>query len=199
MPARASGTWVTNILCLLNPLRIVILGGPGEGKSTLAGRLARATPGRELVVANTSGHEGDLRHLVAAASAADLALVVVDARNGATAQTRRYTSLAYLLGIRRLVLVVNKMDVADHARFEEVRTAYAEFAHGIGFHEVAGCPVSALSGDNVTALVEHLERIDAHDRTPRDVSAGVEHADQFEATIAWMGDAPLLPGRDYLR
>ena len=254
-----------------------------------------ATGRRKFIVADTPGHEQYTRNMVTGASTADLAILLVDARQGVLTQTRRHAYLVSLLGIREVVLAVNKMDLVGfaQARFDEIVETFRTFAAPLGLARITAIPLSALRGDNVTtrsaampwyagpALLEHLETVDvrrddadaaplrfpvqwvnrpnqdfrgfagtlvsgrlsAGDRvrvqpsgresTVRrivtaagdlpaaragqavtlvladevDVSRGdvlsladapAEVADQFETTIVWMHDEPLLPGRPYL-
>ena len=253
-----------------------------------------ASDKRRFIVADTPGHEQYTRNMVTGASTADLAVLLVDARKGVLTQTRRHSYLAKLVGIRRFVLAVNKMDLVDYdrERFEEICADYGLFAERIGVEDWISIPVSGLNGDNVVSpsratpwhqgpsLLEHLDAVpldvasDADKplrmpvqwvnrpnqdfrgfagqvasgvaapgdevrvlpsgrmtRIERIVSAGgdldragagtsvtltladevdcsrgdviaaaggpPEAADQFEATIVWMADEPLLPGRGY--
>ncbi len=253
------------------------------------------TETRKFIVADTPGHEQYTRNMVTGASTADLAVILVDARKGVLTQTRRHSYLAHLLGIRHLVLAVNKMDLVgyDRARYAEIVGEYGVFAASIGIAGFVPMPLSGLAGDNVTTrsanmpwyegptLIGHLEtvpldvaadqerpfrmpvqlarrpnldfrgfsgliaagavrpgdpvRILPSGRTSRiarivtsggdlpvavagqsvtltladevdcsrgDVIAAAasppEAADQFEATLVWMADEPMLPGRSYL-
>jgi bifunctional enzyme CysN/CysC len=249
---------------------------------------------RKFIVADTPGHEQYTRNMVTGASTADLAVLLVDARKGVLTQTRRHSYLAKLVGIRRFVLAVNKMDLVDYDPivFDAITADYREFAAQIGITEWTAIPVSGLNGDNVMSrseampwndgpnVLEHLDtvpldtdadaekplrmpvqwvnrpnqnfrgfsgliasgrlgpgaevRILPSGRTTRiervvtmdgdldqatagqsvtivladevDCSRGdliaaagdaPEAADQFEATIVWMADDELLPGRGY--
>src|SRR6201995_1164577 len=93
-----------------------------------------ATEKRKFIVADTPGHEQYTRNMVTGASTADLAVILIDARKGVLTQTRRHSYLAHLIGIRHIVLAVNKMDLVgyDQARFEEIVTDYTAFAQSIG-------------------------------------------------------------------
>ncbi len=254
-----------------------------------------ATARRKYIVADTPGHEQYTRNMVTGASTADLAIVLVDARKGLLDQTRRHSVLVALLGIRRVVLAVNKMDQVGYAApvFEAIRDAYVAFAARIGLEHVTAIPVSGLHGDNLVgpsarmpwyegpALMPWLEAVavdeerlqaqplrlpvqwvnravpgerglagtlvtgslQAGDRvcvlpsgvqsTVRRVSCGetvldravasqsvtvtlddavdvsrgdllcapaapAPVADRFEATLVWMSEQPMLPGRSYL-
>src|SRR6056297_3109180 len=89
--------------------------------------------------------------MVTGASTAEVAVILVDARKGILTQTRRHSFLASLVGIRHVVLAVNKMDLVDYQKnhFEKIRKEYELFATGLGFHDITAIPLSALKGDNV--------------------------------------------------
>jgi len=253
-----------------------------------------ATEKRKFIVADTPGHEQYTRNMVTGASTADLAVILIDARKGVLTQTRRHSYLVSLLGIRRVVLAVNKLDMVGYAReiFDLIDREYREFAAKLGFDEIVSIPLSALRGDNMMSqsantpwyagpsLMEHLETVEigtsAHtaplrmpvqwvnrpnhdfrgfsgrilggsvrpgdairvlpsgrqskvarivtfdgdlaeavngqsvtltltdeiDISRGDVICGAEDpaglADQFEASIVWMSDEAMLPGRPYL-
>ncbi len=253
-----------------------------------------STDRRKFIVADTPAHEQYTRNMATGASTADLAVLLVDATKGILPQTRRHSVIAALLGIRHVVLAVNKMDCVDFSAqaFARIEADYREFAKRIGIAEVVAIPLCAVDGDNVVTpsertpwyagptLMEHLETVaigedlesrpfrlpvqwvnrpdatirgyagtivsgavgpgDAvrilpsgrESRVARVTSAGgdivravanqavtvtladeidvnrgdviaaasdpVEVAAQFEATLVWMSDAPMLPGRDYL-
>jgi sulfate adenylyltransferase subunit 1 len=110
-----------------------------------------ATPRRKFVIADTPGHFQYTRNMVTGASTANLALVLVDARQGLTEQTRRHAFIASLLRIPHLILCVNKMDLVDwsEARFEEIVASFTEFASRLEIPDIKFIPVSALHGDNV--------------------------------------------------
>ncbi len=132
-----------------------------------------ATAHRTFVIADTPGHEQYTRNMVTGASTADLALVLVDARNGIVEQTRRHAFLASLLGVRHVVLCINKMDLVDwsQSRFDEICDEFRNFAAKLDMPDLAFVPVSALHGDNVvsrtanmpwyegTSLLHHLEQV----------------------------------------
>ena len=253
-----------------------------------------STDRRKFIVADTPGHEQYTRNMVTGASTAEAAIILVDARKGVLTQTRRHSYIVSLLGIRHLVLAVNKMDAIDYDRatFESIVADYRDFATRIGVGHVAAIPLSALRGDNVTqpsanmpwyegpALMPLLEALeveealqhkpfrfpvqwvnrpsqdfrgfagtiaggsvrpgdavrvlpsgrqsrvarivtregdlreavagqsvtltleDETDVSRGDVLAGAqdppEVADQFQVTLIWMHDEPMLPGRPYL-
>ncbi len=253
-----------------------------------------STDKRKFIVADTPGHEQYTRNMVTGASTADLAVILVDARKGVLTQTRRHSHLVRLMGISRIVLAVNKMDLIgyDQNAFETIVANYRDFAAGIGLGEVFAIPMSALKGDNIAepgkampwyngpTLMGHLEnvtidedrleaapfrfpvqwvnrpnldfrgfsglivsgavsqgervRIAPSGREARvqsivtsdgalaravagqsvtltldseidcargDIICGAadpaQSADQFETTLIWMGEEPLLPGRSY--
>ncbi|QJR11618.1 Bifunctional enzyme CysN/CysC [Usitatibacter rugosus] len=110
-----------------------------------------ATPRRRFILADTPGHEQYTRNMVTGASQADLAILLVDARHGVVAQTRRHAALVSLLRIPHVTLAVNKMDLVgfDRAVFERVRDEFAALTHSLGFEGVTTIPVSALEGDMV--------------------------------------------------
>ena len=130
-----------------------------------------STEHRKFIVADTPGHEQYTRNMVTGASTAELAVVLVDARKGVLTQTRRHSYLVSLLGIRQVVLAVNKIDLVDYSQsvFDEIENEYREFASQIGLEDVTCIPMSALLGDNITeqgtnlnwysgpTLIEHLE------------------------------------------
>ena len=133
-----------------------------------------ASTQRKFVVADTPGHAQYTRNMATGASTAQLALVLVDARNGVLTQTRRHSRIVAMMGIRHVVLVVNKLDLVNYERsvFERIEAQYRDFAASLGFLSVVGMPVSALEGDNMMApsantpwyqgpaLVDYLNAVD---------------------------------------
>ena len=133
-----------------------------------------STDRRKFIVADTPGHEQYTRNMVTGASTADLAVVLIDARKGVLTQTRRHSFLVSLIGIRHVVLAVNKMDLVDWSReaFDSIVSDYCEFAAQVGIEDVTCIPISGLKGDNITAasentpwyagptLMEHLETVE---------------------------------------
>jgi bifunctional enzyme CysN/CysC len=117
-----------------------------------------ATAQRRYIVADAPGHEQYTRNMVSGASTADLALVLVDARKGLLPQTQRHTVLASLLGLRTVLLAVNKMDLVGYSAevFETLRAAYQAFARRLGIDNVAAIPLSALRGDNLVVRSEAM-------------------------------------------
>lgn len=132
-----------------------------------------STERRKFIVADTPGHEQYTRNMVTGASTASLAVILVDARKGVLTQTRRHSYLVSLLGIRHVVLAVNKLDLVDWSAdtFAAIEADYRAFATSIGIDDVTAIPISALRGDNITepsthlpwysgpTLVEHLETV----------------------------------------
>jgi bifunctional enzyme CysN/CysC len=133
------------------------------------------TEKRKFIVADTPGHVQYTRNMVTGASTADCAVILVDARNGVLEQTQRHSFIAHLLGIRQLVLAVNKMDLVgyDQARFEEIVADYRAFAGTIGIEDFTAIPISGFKGDNIIAapspktpwysgpsLIHHLETVE---------------------------------------
>jgi len=110
-----------------------------------------ATERRKYIVADTPGHEQYTRNMVTGASTADLAVILIDARKGVLTQTRRHSYLVNLIGIRRIVLAINKMDLVgfDQQVFERIESEYRAFAGEIGITDITAIPVSALLGENV--------------------------------------------------
>jgi bifunctional enzyme CysN/CysC len=133
-----------------------------------------ATPSRSFVVADTPGHEQYTRNMATGASNCDLAVILVDARKGVLPQTRRHAYICSLLGIRRLVLAVNKMDLVGFAEtaFEEIATVFSAFVASLGEIALCAIPLCARDGDNVTrhsprmawyrgpTLIEHLHAVE---------------------------------------
>ncbi|MGE0665039.1 MAG: sulfate adenylyltransferase subunit CysN [Sphingomonadales bacterium] len=136
-----------------------------------------ATDRRKFIVADTPGHEQYTRNMVTGASTADLAVILIDARKGVLTQTRRHSYLTKLIGIRHVVLAINKMDLVnyDHAVFDRIVADYREFADGIGIDAFVPIPISGLRGDNITTrseatpwytgpvLLDHLETLEIGD------------------------------------
>jgi bifunctional enzyme CysN/CysC len=116
-----------------------------------------STDKRKFIVADTPGHEQYTRNMVTGASTADLAVILIDARKGVLTQTRRHSFLVSLMGIRHVVLAVNKMDLVgyDQARFDEIVTDYRAFAAEVGIKSVLAIPISGLAGDNIASLSAH--------------------------------------------
>ncbi|QTL05335.1 sulfate adenylyltransferase subunit CysN [Aquabacter sp. L1I39] len=252
-----------------------------------------STARRKFIVADTPGHEQYTRNMVTGASTADLAVILIDARRGVLTQTRRHSYLASLVGIRHVVLAINKMDLVNYSQdvFNQILADYTAFADRLPIADITAIPISALAGDNITekstntpwyegpTLMGHLESVetvsdtrsasfrmpvqwvnrpshefrgfsgfiatgtvapgdvvrvmpsgrqstvtrvyldgdlpvgvagqsvtltlaDEIDCSRGDVITGVddpaEVSDQFQTTIIWMNETPMLPGRSYL-
>ncbi|AFU01420.1 adenylyl-sulfate kinase [Nocardia brasiliensis] len=173
-----------------------------------------ATPRRKFIIADTPGHIQYTRNMVTGASTADLALILVDARKGVVEQTRRHAFLAGLLGIPHLVLCVNKMDLVDwsQARFEQIRTEFAQFASKLDVSDLTFVPMSALHGENIvhrgasmpwyegTPLLHHLEEVHiASDRNLIDARFPVQyvtrrHAQDFRGYAGTVAGGVFKPG-----
>jgi bifunctional enzyme CysN/CysC len=117
-----------------------------------------STDRRKFIVADTPGHEQYTRNMITGASTADVAVILVDARRGLLTQTRRHSYLVSLMGIRKVVLAINKMDLVDHAEkvFRGIAEEYRHFAAQFGLEDITPIPMSALRGDNI---IEHSERM----------------------------------------
>jgi bifunctional enzyme CysN/CysC len=151
-----------------------------------------ATDRRKFIVADTPGHEQYTRNMVTGASTADLAIILIDARRGVLTQTRRHSHLVHLLGIRHIVLAVNKMDMVDYAqsRFEAIIGDYRAFADEIGIGAFTAIPIAALTGDNIAspspatpwyegpALLDHLETVP--------VAAPRPDSNHFHMPVQWV-------------
>jgi bifunctional enzyme CysN/CysC len=161
-----------------------------------------ATEKRKFIVADTPGHEQYTRNMVTGASTADLAVILIDARKGVLTQTRRHSYLAHLIGIRHIVLAVNKMDLVgyDQATYDAIVADYADFATSIGIEHFTSIPISGFKGDNVTALsgntpwyigptlIEYLETVELDSETDR--------AKPFRMAVQWV-NRPNLDFRGF--
>jgi bifunctional enzyme CysN/CysC len=160
------------------------------------------TEKRKFIVADCPGHEQYTRNMVTGASTADLAVILVDARKGVLVQTRRHSYLCHLIGIRNVVLAVNKMDLVDYSKevFERIVADYAAFAGSIGIDSVTALPISGFRGDNITApsantpwydgpsLIAHLESVEVSD------AAGADKP--FRLPVQWV-NRPNLDFRGF--
>jgi bifunctional enzyme CysN/CysC len=138
-----------------------------------------STDKRKFIVADTPGHEQYTRNMVTGASTAQTAIILIDARKGVLTQTRRHSYLVSLVGIRHVVLAINKMDLVEYnaERYNEILTEYEAFATELGFDSITAIPISALEGDNVLersanttwfngpTLMEYLETVEIDDAT----------------------------------
>ena len=160
------------------------------------------TEKRKFIVADCPGHEQYTRNMVTGASTADLAVILIDARKGVLVQTRRHSYLCHLIGIRNIVLAVNKMDLVDYDQsvFDAIVADYAEFARSIGIDSFTAMPISGFRGDNITtrsantpwydgpALVDHLETVEVR-------TAG-DQARPFRMPVQWV-NRPNLDFRGF--
>jgi sulfate adenylyltransferase subunit 1 len=156
-----------------------------------------ATPKRKFIIADTPGHEQYTRNMVTGASTANLAVIIIDARNGVVTQSRRHACITSLLGIPHLVVAVNKMDLVNYSQgvFENIRKSFSQFASALNFRDIVFIPLSALKGDMVVergdnlpwyegpALMQLLENIEiGHDL----------NFDDFRFPVQWV----CRPGTD---
>ena len=161
-----------------------------------------STEKRKFIVADTPGHEQYTRNMVTGASTADLAVILIDARKGVLTQTRRHSYLAHLIGIRHIVLAINKMDLVgyDQTIFDRISLAYRAFANEIGITSFLSIPISGFKGDNITShsentpwyagptLMTHLETV------PLDVES--DKAKPFRMPVQWV-NRPNLDFRGF--
>ena len=161
-----------------------------------------ATEKRKFIVADCPGHEQYTRNMVTGASTADCAVILIDARKGVLVQTRRHSFLCHQLGIKNLVLAVNKMDLIDYdqEKFEAIVADYRKFADSIGVEDFTAIPMSGLAGDNITTrsgntpwydgpvLIDHLETIE--------VSSTASQAKPFRMSVQWV-NRPNLDFRGF--
>ncbi|MDB5721827.1 MAG: bifunctional sulfate adenylyltransferase subunit 1/adenylylsulfate kinase protein [Alphaproteobacteria bacterium] len=161
-----------------------------------------STEKRKFIVADTPGHEQYTRNMVTGASTADLAVILIDARKGVLTQTRRHSYLAHLIGIRNIVLAVNKMDLIDfdEARYHAIVDDYRLFATSIGIGDFVAMPISGFKGDNVTTLspnmpwysgptlIQHLETVE--------LDANIDQEKPFRFPVQWV-NRPNLDFRGF--
>ncbi|MEG3143718.1 sulfate adenylyltransferase subunit CysN [Sphingomonas sp. RT2P30] len=161
-----------------------------------------STEKRKFIVADTPGHEQYTRNMVTGASTADLAVILIDARKGVLTQTRRHSYLAHLIGIKNLVLAINKMDLIgyDQARYEAILADYTAFAESIGITAFTPMPISGFKGDNISlksdnmpwydgpTLMEHLESVE--------VGVDEDQAKPFRMGVQWV-NRPNLDFRGF--
>jgi len=161
-----------------------------------------ATEKRKFIVADTPGHEQYTRNMVTGASTAELAVILIDARKGILTQTRRHSYLVHLLGIKNIVLAVNKMDLVgyDQATYDQIVADYTEFAASIGITDFTAIPISGFKGDNITAasdntpwydgvsLMTHLETVELDQST--------DQTADFRMPVQWV-NRPNLDFRGF--
>ena len=161
-----------------------------------------ATEKRKFIVADCPGHEQYTRNMFTGASTADLAVMMIDARKGVLVQTRRHSYLCNLIGIKNIVLAVNKMDLIDYdqAKYDAIVADYAAFAAEIGIKNFVAMPISGFQGDNITTLsentpwysgkplIEHLESVEINNET--------DQAKPFRLPVQWV-NRPNLDFRGF--
>ena len=161
-----------------------------------------ATDKRKFIVADTPGHEQYTRNMVTGASTADLAIILIDARKGVLTQTRRHSYLCHLIGIKNIVLAVNKMDLVNYEQetFDQIVEEYKHFATEIGIDKFTALPISGFKGDNITAvskntpwyqgspLMHHLETVN--------LEQVQDDQDAFRMPVQWV-NRPNLDFRGF--
>ncbi len=117
-----------------------------------------STSKRKFIIADTPGHEQYTRNMATGASTCDLAIILIDARYGVMTQTRRHSFIAHLLGLKHVIVAVNKMDLVDYSqeRFEEIRADYLAFSEQLAIPDIRFVPISALEGDNVVTISDAM-------------------------------------------
>ena len=160
-----------------------------------------STEKRKFIVADTPGHEQYTRNMITGASTAQVAIILVDARKGLLTQTRRHSYLVSLVGIKHIVLAVNKMDLIDfdQEKFAAIRNDYEQFAASLGFGDITAIPLSALGGDNMIepstntpwyegpTLMQYLENVPV---------GGDSRAEAFRMPVQWV-NRPHLDFRGF--
>jgi bifunctional enzyme CysN/CysC len=159
-----------------------------------------STDRRKFIVADTPGHEQYTRNMVTGASTADVAVILIDARKGVLTQTRRHSYLVSLIGIRNVVLAINKLDMVGYSQevYERIVNEYRLFARAIGLEQFTAIPMSALRGDNITqrsartpwyagpGLMEFLESVE--------IDAETAQRQPFRLPVQWVNrPEPRLP------
>jgi bifunctional enzyme CysN/CysC len=161
-----------------------------------------STERRKFIVADTPGHEQYTRNMVTGASTADVAIILIDARKGVLTQTRRHSYLASLIGIRHVVVAINKLDMVGYSQqiYNEIDQAYRAFAAQIGLKNIVTIPMAALKGDNITGrspntpwhqgptLMEYLETVE--------IEAAAQQSGPFRMPVQWV-NRPNLDFRGY--
>ena len=160
-----------------------------------------STEKRKFIVADTPGHEQYTRNMATGASTADLAIILVDARQGLLTQTRRHSFIAALLGVKHIVLAINKMDLVDYSKetFTRIESDYRAFVSNLAFKSIVAIPISALEGDNIVeksqktywhtgpALLPYLESVDVNSTVS---------LDDFRMPVQWV-NRPNLDFRGF--
>lgn len=161
-----------------------------------------STDKRKFIVADTPGHEQYTRNMITGASTADVAIILIDARKGVLTQTKRHSYLVSLIGIRHVVLAINKLDMVEYSEeiFQQIDKDYRQFAQEVGLQNIVTIPMSALKGDNITSLSEktpwyqgqtlmgYLENVQVDD--------GETEAGVFRMPVQWV-NRPNLDFRGY--
>lgn len=161
-----------------------------------------STEKRKFIVADTPGHEQYTRNMITGASTADLAVILIDARKGVLTQTRRHSYLAHLIGIKNIVVAINKMDLVgyDQATYDAILADYTAFARSIGIADVTPMPISGFRGDNISlksdsmpwysgpTLIEHLETVE--------IGVDEDQAKPFRMGVQWV-NRPNLDFRGF--
>jgi bifunctional enzyme CysN/CysC len=161
-----------------------------------------ATEKRKFIVADTPGHEQYTRNMVTGASTADLAVILIDARKGVLTQTRRHSYLVKLIGIKNVVLAVNKMDLVgyDKAVYDAIVEGYTAFATSIGITDFTAMPISGFKGDNITANSDHMPWYHGPALLPHletvEVDATSDQAKPFRMPVQWV-NRPNLDFRGF--
>ena len=176
-----------------------------------------ATARRKFIIADTPGHEQYTRNMITGASTADLAIILVDARNGALSQSHRHACIASLMDIPHFLVAVNKMDLTgyDQGVFEAIRSEFGEFLERLGAPHITFVPISALHGDNVVtrstrmpwyhgpSLLEHLETVEIADRAQTapfrfPVQRVVRPSHEFRGYAGQIASGVIRPGDEVL-
>ncbi len=150
-----------------------------------------ATDKRKFIVADTPGHQQYTRNMATGASTANAAIILVDARHGVLEQTRRHSFVTHLLGIRHLIIAVNKMDLIDYdeAKFNQIQQDYWDFAQQLGIQQAQFIPISALTGDNIVTPSEQMDwysgpaLLEALEQLPLDEQ---DETQDFRFAVQWV-------------
>ena len=176
-----------------------------------------STANRKFIIADTPGHEQYTRNMATGASTCDLAVILIDARHGVMTQTRRHSFIASLLGIKHILVAINKMDLVDFSksRYEQIRNEYLDFAEKLTLNDVRFVPISALQGDNVVnasvhtpwyegpTLMETLEHVSINDdRNTKDFRLPVQYVNRpdldFRGFCGTIASGEIKPGDDVM-
>ncbi|MGD8384644.1 MAG: GTP-binding protein, partial [Lysobacterales bacterium] len=159
-----------------------------------------ATSKRKFIVADTPGHEQYTRNMATGASTASAAVLLIDARLGVSTQTRRHAHILSLVGVRHIIIAVNKIDLVDYAQpvFDEIRRNFDAFAADLGFASVYAIPISALKGDNITVPSERMPWYEGRALLPylEDLEPDGDIPGPFRFPVQWV-NRPNLDFRGY--